>query len=61
MKEIRCAEVGFFPDCDGVMRGQTEEEVMAEAADHGREVHGMTDDDFPDENVEKIREHIRTT
>ena len=61
MKEIRCAEVGFFPDCDGVMRGQTEEEVMAEAADHGREVHDMTDDDFTDENVEKIREHIRTT
>jgi predicted small metal-binding protein len=60
MKEIRCAEVGFFPDCDGVMRGETKEEVMAKAAEHGRKVHGMTDDDFTDENVEKIREHIRT-
>lgn len=44
-----------------VMRGETEEEVMAKAAEHGREVHGMTDEDFSDENVEKIREHIRTT
>ncbi len=59
MKEIRCAEVGFFPDCEGVMRGETEEEVMAEAAKHGGQVHGMTDADFTDENVEKIREHIR--
>jgi predicted small metal-binding protein len=61
VKEIRCAEVGFFPDCDGVMRGESDEEVMAKAAEHGREVHGMTDADFTDENVEKIRQHIRTT
>ena len=59
MKEIRCAEVGFFPDCQGVMRGEDEEEVMAAAAEHGRTVHGMTDADFTDENVEIIRSHIR--
>jgi predicted small metal-binding protein len=58
MKEIRCAEVGFFPDCKGVMQGESEEEVMAAAAKHGREVHGMTDADFTDENVETIRAHI---
>ena len=61
MKEVRCGEVGLFPDCDGVIRGETEEEVVAKSAEHAREVHGMTDDDFTDENVEKIREHIRTT
>ena len=60
MKEIRCAEVGFFPDCDGVIRGETDEEVMAKAAEHGREVHGMTDADFTDENIEKIRQQIAT-
>jgi predicted small metal-binding protein len=59
MKEIRCAEVGFFPECEGVMRGEAEEEVMTAAAKHGREVHGMTDADFTDENIEKIRAHIR--
>jgi predicted small metal-binding protein len=59
MKEIRCAEVGFFPDCQGVMRGEDEEEVMVAASDHGRTVHDMSDADFTDENVEIIRSHIR--
>ena len=58
MKEIRCAEVGFFPDCEGVMRGENEDEVMAAAAEHGRAVHGMTDEDFTAENVEIIRSRI---
>jgi predicted small metal-binding protein len=59
MKEIRCAEVGFFPDCAGVMQGETEEEVMAAATKHGKEVHGMTDADFTPEAVEQVRSHIR--
>ena len=58
MKEIRCSEVGFFPECEGVMRGEDEEKVMAAAAEHGRTVHGMTDADFTDENVQVIRSHI---
>ena len=58
-KEIRCAEVGFFPDCEGVMRGEDEEEVMAAAAEHGRIAHGMTDADFTEENLQIIRSHIR--
>jgi predicted small metal-binding protein len=59
MKEIRCSEVGFFPDCQGVMRGEDQAEVMVAAAEHGRTVHGMTNADFTDENVEIIRSHIR--
>jgi predicted small metal-binding protein len=59
MKEIRCAEVGFFPDCVGVMRGTSDEEAMAAAAEHGRGVHGMTDADFTDEKVAIIRSHIK--
>ena len=59
MKEIRCAEVGFFPDCPGAMQGETDDEVMAAAAEHGRTVHGMTDADFTDENVQAIRSRIR--
>ena len=60
MKEIRCAEVGFFPDCDGVMQGSSDEEAMAAAAEHGRGVHNMTDADFTDENVAIIRTHIKS-
>jgi predicted small metal-binding protein len=59
MKEIVCAEVGFFPDCDGVMRGANDEEAMEAAAEHGRGVHGMTDADFTDENVAIIRTHVK--
>ena len=59
MKEIRCNEVGFFPDCKDVMRGETEDEVMAAAAEHGRSVHGMTDADFTDDNVGIVRSHIK--
>jgi hypothetical protein len=40
MKEIRCSEVGLFPDCQGVMRGENEDEVLAAAAEHGRTVGG---------------------
>ena len=58
MKEIRCSEVGFFPECQGVMRGEDDEEVMAAAAEHGRTVHGMTDADFTNENLEIVRSHI---
>lgn len=47
-KTISCSEVGYFPECDGVMRGQTDEEVMRAAAEHGRSVHGMTDEQLSD-------------
>lgn len=58
MKEIRCAEIGFFPDCEGVVRGESEDEVMAAVAEHGSSVHGMTEADFTPETVETIRSHI---
>jgi predicted small metal-binding protein len=60
MKEVHCSEVGLFPDCDGVMRGETEEEVMAACAQHGREVHGESDADFT-EIIATVRSHIRDT
>ena len=59
MKEVRCAEVGLYPDCGGVMRGETEDEAMAEAARHGREEHGMSDADFTDDVVQRVRAAIR--
>lgn len=39
MKELRCREVGF--DCEGVIRAQTEEEVLRQAAEHARNEHGL--------------------
>ena len=39
VKELRCREVGF--ECDAVVRADSEEEVMRQAADHARKAHGM--------------------
>ncbi|MDQ2983505.1 MAG: DUF1059 domain-containing protein [Actinomycetota bacterium] len=55
-KELRCADVGM--ECEAVMGGETEDEVMAQAADHARSVHGMSDSDLQ-ENESKIRGAIR--
>lgn len=39
MKTLHCADAGF--DCQGVIKGTTEEEVLTQAAQHAREVHGV--------------------
>jgi predicted small metal-binding protein len=59
-KEIRCAEVGLYPDCEGVIRGETDEEVAAAAAQHGREVHGLRDEDFTPDVTERVAAAIRS-
>jgi predicted small metal-binding protein len=58
-KQVRCAEVGLFPDCDGVMQGETDDEVLAESAEHGKQVHGMSDADFDPATVQQVRSAIR--
>lgn len=39
-KELNCRDVGF--DCEGVVTGETEDEVLAQAAAHVQSVHAMT-------------------
>jgi predicted small metal-binding protein len=39
MKTLHCADAGF--NCEGVIRANTEEEVMMQAAQHARDVHGV--------------------
>ena len=49
-KTLSCREVGLF-DCD---------EVMQRGAEHGRSVHGMTDEQLGDpETGQRIRSLIR--
>lgn len=38
-KEIKCKDAGI--DCNFVARGQSEDEVMKVAAEHGKQKHGM--------------------
>ena len=54
MKELNCRDVGF--DCEGVIHGESEEDVMAQAAGHARDVHGL--ETIDDETASAIRAQI---
>jgi predicted small metal-binding protein len=55
-KQLNCADVGF--DCGAQINADTEEEVMAQAAEHAKSVHGMSDSDVQ-EHEGAIRGAIR--
>ena len=40
MKKLKCCDAGF--DCPAVVLANSEEEVLAQAAQHALEVHGVT-------------------
>ena len=40
MKTLHCRDAGF--DCEGVIKGNTEEEVLKQAAQHAKDVHGVS-------------------
>jgi len=53
-KILRCKDVGF--DCDGVIRAETEEEVLKMAVEHAQSAHNLNE--LSDEVVEKVRSAI---
>ena len=53
MKVLRCRDVGF--DCDGVIRAQSEEEVLRQAAEHAQTQHGVK---VTPELAAQVRNHI---
>ena len=54
MKQFECGTV--VDGCDGVVQGETEDEVMQQAAAHAAEAHDM--DEVPDEVAQQIRAGI---
>ncbi len=44
MKSLSCREAGC--DCDYIATGQTDEEVMRNAAEHGMKEHDKTEEDM---------------
>lgn len=54
MKQFACATV--VDGCDGVVTGATEDDVLAAAAAHAAEAHGMSE--VPDDVVAAIRAGI---
>lgn len=54
-KFVSCRDVGV--DCDFVARGQNEQEVLQQCAEHARSAHGMQE--LTPELAEKVRSGIR--
>ena len=54
-KVIHCKDVGF--QCEGVVKADSEEEVLKMAADHAKNVHGVSQ--LTDEMVQKVKSIIR--
>ncbi len=58
VKTLACRDVGT--DCDYVVRGETDDEVIAGMYKHGKEVHKLTDEllESPD-LMEKVKTAIK--
>jgi predicted small metal-binding protein len=52
---IRCKDVGF--DCDDIIRAETEEEALQQAAQHAKEAHGL--DEVTDEIIAQVQAAMR--
>lgn len=54
MKTLNCSDAGF--DCNAVVKANSEEEVLQQAAEHARQVHGVQ---ITADMAEQIRTKIR--
>ena len=54
MKTLHCRDAGF--DCEGVIRGNSEKEVLDQAAKHAQDVHGVS---VTPEMAEQLKTLIR--
>lgn len=54
-KVIHCKDVGF--ECEGVVRAESEEEVLQMAAKHAKTTHGVNE--LTEELVQKVKSVIR--
>jgi predicted small metal-binding protein len=54
-KVIHCRDIGF--DCEGIVRADSEEEVIAMAVEHAAAVHGVTE--VTPEIAEAVQNAIR--
>ena len=54
MKAFECNKV--VPNCNAVIRGKDDKEVMAKAAEHAKQAHGMTN--ITPDVAKKVRDAI---
>lgn len=49
-RELHCRDVGF--DCEAVVTADSDDEVLAQVVEHGRSVHGLTDEQLADPGLQ---------
>jgi len=54
-KALHCGDL--MPGCEFVARGESEQEVLQAAAEHGRSAHNLTE--IPPELADKVKSAIR--
>lgn len=54
MKVLRCRDAGF--DCEGVVRAESEEDLLRQVAEHAQAVHGV---EVTPELVEQVKSLVR--
>jgi predicted small metal-binding protein len=54
MKKLRCRDAGF--DCEHEIQADTDEEILLQAADHVKSVHGL---EITPELVEQVKALIQ--
>ena len=60
MYKLECRQVGF--DCSHTMTGNTEEEILQRAKEHGTQVHNLKESEIQSPEMQsKLRSLIRTT
>lgn len=59
MKTLTCKDAGF--DCDIVIKGDTEDELMANAGEHAMKEHDIKPGDMTPELKQKLRGLIRNS
>ena len=57
MKRLACRDVGL--DCEFVMDGSTEEDILNKANDHAWKVHAIKQEEITSEMKVKIRNSIK--
>ena len=58
--QVACRDLGM--ECDFVAKGESMDELMADGAKHGKEVHGFTDEQMQDPGLaEKLKAAIKQT
>ena len=59
MKTLSCREAGF--DCNYLVEGETEEEILQKGQEHGMRDHGLKEQDCTPEFKQKLKGLIKTT